>query len=119
MRMQWQEQSESQREGKDKRNCTDVGGAETSGELAERRRLQWKNLNILGLLKRNAGPQCHKVSSWQGRQSRLCQKEKKQSHLSRSPNREVGESQGERVPHLGEKKGIRAVAWRGNGGLHS
>ena len=32
----------------------------------------------------------------------FCQKEKKQSHLSRSPDREEGESQGEREPHLGE-----------------
>ena len=36
------------------------------------------------------------------RQSRLCQKEK--SHLSTSPDRKVEESQGEREPHLGQKK---------------
>ena len=33
----------------------------------------------------------HKVS-WLVRQSRVCKKEKGQSHLSRSPDREVGES---------------------------
>ena len=38
-------------------------------------------------------------------QSCLCQKEKKQSRLSRSPDGKVGESQGERDPHLGETEG--------------
>ena len=54
-----------------------LSAAEIRGELAERRGLQWKDLN-----KRKDWPQCHKVSSWQGRQSLLCQKEKEQSHLS-------------------------------------
>ena len=49
---------------------------------------------------------CHKVSSWQVRQSRLCQKEKDQSRLSRSPDCKVGESQG----------GTRAAPWRERGG---
>ena len=40
--------------------------------------------------------------SWQVRQSRLCQKEKQQSRLSKAPSREMGESQGEREPHHGE-----------------
>ena len=35
----------------------------------------------------------------------LLPKEKKKSHQSRSPDREVGESQGEREPHLGEGEG--------------
>ena len=43
-------------------------------------------------------------SSWQVRQSRLCQKEKERSRLSRVPDRKVGESQSEREPHLGEKE---------------
>ena len=34
------------------------------------------------------------------RQSRLCQKEKEQSRLSKAPDRNVGESQGEREQHL-------------------
>ena len=34
----------------------------------------------------------------------LCQKEKEQSHLSRAPDREAGESQGEREPHLGGRE---------------
>ena len=42
-----------------------------------------------------------------------------QSPLSRPSNCEVGKSQGEREPHLGEKEGIRAGAWRGKDGLHS
>ena len=69
-----------------------VGAAETSKELAKWRSLQWKNLNILGLPKRKERPQCHRESSWQVRRSRLCQKEKEQSRLSR-----VSDHEGERV----------------------
>ena len=74
-----------------------VGTAETSGELAERRRLQQKNLNILGLPKRKGWLQCYRASSWQVhvRQSLFCQKEKEHSYLSGLPDREVRESQGE------------------------
>ena len=32
-------------------------------------------------------------------------KEKEQCHLSRSPDIEMGESQGEQKPHLGEREG--------------
>ena len=69
-----------------------VGAAETSKERAEWRRLQRKKLNILGLLKRKEWPQCHREKSWQVHLSRLCQKEKEQSRLSRVPDHE-----GERV----------------------
>ena len=72
-------------------------------ERAEWRRLQRKNLNILGLPKRKEWPQCHRESSWQERRSRPCQKEK--SRLSRVPDHEGGESQDGREPHLGEKEG--------------
>ena len=44
-------------------------------------------------------------SSWQVRQSRLCQKVKEQSPQSKAPDREVRQSQGEREPHIGEKEG--------------
>ena len=64
-----------------------IGAAENSKELAGWRRLQWKNLNILGLLKRKEWPHCHDDSGWQVRQSRLCQKGKKQSRLVRAPDR--------------------------------
>ena len=37
------------------------------------------------------------------RESRLCQKEKEQSRLSRASDCEVRESQGKREPHLGER----------------
>ena len=67
----------------------------------------------MGVQRRREWPQCHKESSWQVRQSRLCQKEKEQSRLSRSPDSEVGESQGERESHLGERE------WRKKGGLYS
>ena len=88
------EQSKSQI-GEEKKNGRLVGGAENSKERAEWRRLQRKNWSVLVLLKRKEWPQCHRESSWQVRQSRLCQKEKEQSHLSEAPNRMVGESQGE------------------------
>ena len=95
-----------------------VGAAETSKERAEWRRLQQKNLSILGLPKRKEWPQCHRESSWQERRNRPCQKEKEQSRLSKAPDHEGGESQDGREPHLGERGGIRARAWSGKGGLH-
>ena len=82
----WRGQNESQIEGEEKRNGRLVSAAETSKELAESRRLQRKNLNILGLLKRKEWPQCHRESSWQVCRSRPCQKEKEQSRLSRVPD---------------------------------
>ena len=51
-RTKWQEQSESQIEGEEMRSGRLVDAAETSKERAEWRRLQRKNLSILGLLKR-------------------------------------------------------------------
>ena len=60
----WQGQSESQI-GEEMKSGRLVGAAETSKELAEECRLQHKNLNILGLLKRKEWPQCHRESSWQ------------------------------------------------------
>ena len=44
-------------------------------------------------------------SSWQVRQSCLCQKEKELIRQSKVPDRKVGESQGERELHLGERGG--------------
>ena len=90
----WQGQNESQTGGEEKKNGTLVGAAETSKERAEWRRLERKNLNILGLPRRKEWPQCHKESSWQERRSRPCQKKKEQSRLSRVPDHEGGESHG-------------------------
>ena len=92
-------QSKSQIVGKEKKNGRPVGVVETSKERAEGRRLQRKNLSILGLPKRKEWPQCHRESSWQERPSRLFQTER--SRLSRVPDHEGGESQGGREPHLG------------------
>ena len=78
---------------REKRNARLVGAAETSGELAEWRRIQWKDLSK--------------------RKSRLCRKEK--SHQSKSPDREVGASEGEQEPHLGEKERAKERAWRKKG----
>ena len=118
-RTEWQRQRKSLGKGEGKRNGRLVGVSETSGELAEWRRLQRKNLSILGRLKRKEWPRCHRASSWQERQNRLFQKEDKQSHLSRSPDREVGKSQGERESDSGERRGIKAVAWGRKVGLDS
>ena len=82
-----------------------VGAAETSKERAEWRRLQPKNLSILGLPKRKEWHQCHRESSCQERRSRLCQKQREQSRLSRVPDHEGKESQGGREPHLGVRGG--------------
>ena len=51
-RTRWRGQNESQTGGEEKRNGRLYGVAETSNERAEWRRLQRKNLNIHGLLKR-------------------------------------------------------------------
>ena len=114
----WRGQNESQIVGEEKRNGRLVGAAETSKELAEWRRLQRKNLSILGLPKIKEWPQCHRESSWQERQSRPCQKEKERSRLSKAPYHEGGESQDGREPHLPRKRGIRVRAWSEKGGLH-
>ena len=104
-RTEWQGQNESQIVGEEKRNGRLVGAAETSKKRAEWRRLQRKNLSILGLPKRKEWPQCHKESSWQERRSRPCQMDKEQSRQSRVSDHEGGESKGGREPHLGEKEG--------------
>ena len=87
------------------RNGRLVGAAETSKERAEWRRLQRKNLNILGLLKKKERPQCHRESSWQGRRSRLGQEEKEQNRQSRVPDHER-----ERVKVGERERRIRARA---------
>ena len=107
----WRGQNDSQEGGVEKKSGRLVGAAETSKGLAEWRRFQQRNLSILGLLKRKEWRQRHRESSWQVHQSRLCRKEKGQSSQSRVPDRDVGETQGERKPHLGEReREIRARA---------
>ena len=102
----WRGQNESQVIGEEKRNGRLVGAAKTSKERAEWRRLQPKNLSILGLPKRKEWPRCHRKSSWQERRSRPYQKEKEQSRLPKAPDHEGGESQGVPEPHLGERGGL-------------
>ena len=46
-----------------------------------------------------------RVASVPQRESRLCQKKKEQSGQCRALDREVGENQGEREPHLDEREG--------------
>ena len=67
-----------------------VGVAQTSKERAGWRKLQRKYLSIPGLLKRKGQPRCHGESSWQVCQTRLCQKGKEQSRLSRALDRKEG-----------------------------
>ena len=52
----WRGQNESQIEGEEMRSGRLVGAAETSKERAEWRRLQRKNLNLLGLPIRKEWP---------------------------------------------------------------
>ena len=74
-------------EREERRNGRLVGAAETSKERAKWRRLQPKNLSILGVLKRKEWSRCRRKSIWLVRQRRL-RKEIKQSRRSRVPNRE-------------------------------
>ena len=104
----WRGQNESQRAVEEKRSGRFVGAAETSNERAEWRRLQRKNLSILGLLRRKEWPRCHRESSWPVRQSRSCQEEKEQSRQFRAPYRKGTESQGGRGLHLGGREGDRS-----------
>ena len=97
----------------EKRSCRLYGAAETSEERAEWRRLQRKNLNILGLPKRKEWPQCHRESRWQERRSRPCQKKGTEPSVQ-STRSQGGESQGGREPHLGEREGDQneSMEWK-------
>ena len=115
----WREQNKSQTGGEEKKNGRLYGAAETSKERAEWCKLQQKNLNKLGLLKRKKWPQCHRGSSCQVRRSRLCQKGKgnravcPEYQIMRVERLKVGESR-----TLASERRIRARAWRGEGGIH-
>ena len=63
-----------------------------------------EKLEHTGSAEKEKWPQCHRESSWQVRQSYLCQKETEQSRLSKESDRKVGESQDERELHLGKKE---------------
>ena len=98
----------TERDSDRKKRCRLDGTAETSKEHAEWRRLQQRNLSILGLLKSKEWPQYHTESSWQVRQSRQ----------SRAPDREWRESQGEQEPHLDEKERHQSESMEGESGRH-
>ena len=101
------------------RNGRLVGVAETSKERAEWHRLQQNNISILSLLKRKEWPQCHRESSWQLRQSHLCQIKKEQSRLFRAPDcREERVKVSERRT-LAREGRIRAGACREKDWLYS
>ena len=109
----WRGQNERQI-GEKKRNGRLVNAAETSKERAEWRRLQQKNVSILGWPKRKEWLRRHRECSWQVCRSRLCQKEKEQSRLSKAPDHEGGENRGGREPHLGEREGDQSesMEWK-------
>ena len=95
----WRGQNDSQIRGEEMRSGRIVGAAETSKERAEWRRLQQKNVSILGLLKRKEWNRCHRESNWQVRRSRPCHKEKEQSRQSRAPDCEHEISRGSKRKH--------------------
>ena len=111
----WRGQNESQTGGEEKKNGRLYGAAETGKDRAEWRRIQRKNLSILGLPKRKEWPQCHKESSWQEHRSCPCQKKKEHSRLSRISDHEGGKSQDGREPHLGEKEGDQSESMETKG----
>ena len=116
----WRGQDESQIVGEEKRNGRLVGAAETSKERAEWRRLQRKNLNILGWA-------CRKGKSGLSATERAVGKNAGAALAKRKRNRAVCPEyqimKGERVKMgesrtLARERGIRARVWGGKGGLH-
>ena len=108
----WRGQNECQISGGKKRSGRPVGAAETSKEFAEWRRLQWKNLSILCLLKKKDWPQCHKESSWQVRQNRSWQRKR---HRAVCPKHEIVMGEEVKVSEsrtLARERGIGATAER-------
>ena len=77
-----------------------------------------EKLEHTGPAERKEWPQCHRESSWQERRSRLCQKEKEQSRLSKAPDHEGERVKVSKSRTLTRKREIRARAWSRKGGLH-
>ena len=72
-----------------------------------------------GPTKKKESLPCRKVSNWQLRQNRLCNKKKKKhSHQFRSLDREVGRSPDEQMPHLGKKDNCTLARKREIRGKH-
>ena len=100
----WRGQNESQIGEEEKRNGRFYGAAETSKELAEWRRLQRKNLSILGLPKEKSGLNATERAVGKNAGAALG---KRKRNRAVCPEYQV--MRGERVkmgqePHLGEKK---------------
>ena len=117
-RIKWKGQNKSQMGGEENRNGKLFGIAETSKRLAEWRRLQQKNLNILGLLRRKEWLQCHRESSWQVRRSRLCQKKRNRAVSPEYRIMRVERVKANESCTLTKESEISARAWRGKSGLH-
>ena len=115
----WRGQNESQIGGEEKKSVRLVGVAETSKERAEWRRLQQKNLNILGLLKRKEWPQCHRERA-DGKYAGAAFAKRKRSRAV-SPEYQIMREEKVKESEnctLVRDRGTRAGEWRGKGGLH-
>ena len=87
-RTEWRGQSESQIGGDEKwQTCWCYRDQQRACRMAQ---ASAEKLEHTGPAENKEWPQCHRESSWQVRQSRLCQKGKEQSHLSRAPDRKEG-----------------------------
>ena len=113
------ERESDRKRREENRNGRLVGAAETSKQRAEWRRLQRKNLSILGLPEKErvvSVPQREQLARTpepplpKGKRNRdVCPK----YHIMRGMRVKMGESR-----TLARKRGIRARAWSGKGGLH-
>ena len=111
----WRGQNKSQIVGEEKRN----NRLETSKVRAEWRRLQRKNLNILGLPKRKEWPRCHIREQLASTPEPPLPKGKRtEPSVQSTRSRGKRESRWARAAPWRERGEIRARTWRGKGGLH-
>ena len=115
----WREQNESQIIGEEKRSGRLVGVNKTSKKRTEWCRLQRKNLNILGLLKRKVWPQCDTERAV-GKYARAALVKRKRSRAV-CPKHQIVRRERVKMSEsriLAKERAIRAGAWRRKGGLH-
>ena len=95
----WRGQNESQRGEKKGQTCWCCQDHERASRMAK---ASAKKLEHTGPAEKERVALVAQREQLKVCQTRLCLKEKKQSHLSKTPDRNVEESQGERVPDLGK-----------------
>ena len=87
-RTEWRGQNENQIEGEEKwKTCWCCGDQQSACRMVQ---ASAEKLKHTELAEKKRWPQCYRESSWQVRQSRLCQKGKEQNRLSRAPDRKEG-----------------------------